>query len=129
MPTSKVSKHTAEPWVVRRVFVNNAPNEFHIQQAKILDQWGKGSLAVCCDPRHANRIVACVNACAGLADPSAVLDVVSWLGDAVNCLEQYRDYGESMREHGRGFQATGRIGHDIDSVISACHAAIAKVKP
>ena len=126
MKKSKVSKHTAEPWHAgdRSIWCNGKTARLTVANTTCA-----GSITLDEDRANAARIVACVNACAGIADPSAVLDLVSWLGDAVNCLEQYRDYGESMREHGRGFQATGRIGHDIDSVISACHAAIAKVKP
>jgi hypothetical protein len=45
-----------------RVFVNNAPIEFHIHRARLSDQWGKPSLAVCDTEETAEFIAKAVNA-------------------------------------------------------------------
>lgn len=56
----------------------------------------------------------------------AAPELLAWLDDALHCLEQYREYGEAMREYGRGFQATGKLGHTIDGVIGGIKATIAQ---
>lgn len=62
------------------------------------------------------------NACLIAAAP----DMLAELKQALACLKQYREYGEAMRSHGRGFQATDKVGRTIDSVIAGAEAAIAK---
>lgn len=41
------------------------------------------------------------------------------LAEAVDMLEQFRDYGEAMREHGRGFQPMGLTGHSVDTLLAS----------
>jgi len=52
-----MNKHTAMPWKVSSVFVNNAPNEIHITTGK----WGQPSIAVVASEANASYIVKAVN--------------------------------------------------------------------
>jgi hypothetical protein len=45
------------------------------------------------------------------------------LRSALNCLKQYREYGEAMRKIGRGFHANDN-GREIDSVLCGIENAI-----
>ena len=53
-------------------------------------------------------------------------EVMSWFEDAVQCLKEYRAYGESMRAIGRGFHPVGNLGHNIDDVLRACDEILSK---
>jgi hypothetical protein len=54
MTTKTEAKHTEEEWKVQSVFVNNAPNQWHVSTGK----WGAGSIAVCDTEDHARLIAA-----------------------------------------------------------------------
>lgn len=64
-------KHTSEPWMV-------VPDESTVyvtyidgHETEILDCWTAGRIDAGMAKANAARIVACVNACAGMADPAA----------------------------------------------------------
>jgi hypothetical protein len=68
------TKHTAEPWIVceklsgsenHQGFTIRSRGGWAIAVVNPLDQHGTGGKA------NADRIVACVNACRGMADPAA----------------------------------------------------------
>lgn len=48
-----------------------------------------------------------------------------WIADAADMLAEYQQYGEAMRKHGRGFEPTGKLGHDVTSVIAALRGLLA----
>jgi hypothetical protein len=50
-------------------------------------------VATCHNAGDARRIVACVNACEGIADPGAVPDLIAALAAAVQYLEKHRPKG------------------------------------
>jgi len=63
-------KHTAEPWIRKhgtRIYA--ADGEWFIAQTTISPSHPAGAQ----DEANATRIVACVNACKGLADPEAAI--------------------------------------------------------
>ncbi|MFA5382423.1 MAG: hypothetical protein WC356_04600 [Candidatus Micrarchaeia archaeon] len=63
-----MNKHTATPWKVSSVFVNNAPNETHITTGK----WGQPSIAVVDNEANAAYIVRCVNSHEALVEACKV---------------------------------------------------------
>lgn len=61
------AKHTPEPW---RVVTHTAKIEYDMPDGiEFVTDCGRGEGAAA----HAARIVACVNACAGIADPEAAI--------------------------------------------------------
>ena len=72
-------KHTKEPWEIRAGETRYHPVDIHGQGINnwITDIGGTG---------NAKRIVACVNACAGIKDPATavpmMLEALAWISDA-----------------------------------------------
>lgn len=42
-----------------------------------------------------------------------------WIRDAIEVLREYREYGEAMREIGRGCDPVGISGASVDDILSA----------
>ena len=57
---------------------------------------------------------------------AAAPDLLVELQAALDVLKEYREYGEAMREMGRGFSPTDIYGRSIDSTILGLETAIRK---
>ncbi|MCK9628980.1 MAG: hypothetical protein M0R37_10365 [Bacteroidales bacterium] len=100
------TKHTPEPWVNKGAGnIRSTATDQGI--ALVGTTWGDGAVSHNQNIVNAERIVACVNGCAGIADPSAVKAMYEALNDpcmmpaleawakgknanAVRCLENAR---------------------------------------
>lgn len=58
---------------------------------------------------------------------AAAPELVGWLAIAHEMLVEYRDYGEAMREHGRGFSPTASTGHEIGDAVGGIGALLAGI--
>lgn len=92
MKTKKETKdnavrHTSEPWIFAygSIYQGDNPDtvEEHVGRLAVMDR-DNPHTSPCERDENARRICACVNACAGLADPSAVFDVLEALEMIVN---------------------------------------------
>jgi hypothetical protein len=74
-------EHTPEPWVNKGAGnIRSTATDQGI--ALVGTTWGDGAVSHNQNIANAERIVACVNGCAGIADPSAVKDMHYALDDA-----------------------------------------------
>ena len=98
-------KHTPEPW--------------HVDGAAIIG--GGEILALACSTAaNAERIVACVNGCAGIADPSAVADDLLLLRTAL-----YMAAGDVYCEKGIRGESTEFF---VQAFLAEARAALAKAE-
>jgi hypothetical protein len=51
-------------------------------------------------------------------------EIMFLMDEALECLKEYHEYGESMRKIGRGFHPTGIFGRSIESIIKAMQKAV-----
>jgi hypothetical protein len=85
------AKHTAGPWVAEKLDEDSASNE----RPWIHGANGGAVVALSCGYKqeealvNAARIVACVNACEGIADPSVVPELVAALREVNAELSEY----------------------------------------
>lgn len=87
-------KHTPEPWVIddgiddpenmADELLRNAGEENEWIAIGIADEEGYAESVAYCHPNNAKRIVACVNALAGVKDPRKLLDVLEKVQDDLN---------------------------------------------
>lgn len=82
---TRETKHTAEPWFFGSVITAAD----HVGIAQIMDnpKWPNGEVEA-----NAQRIVACVNACEGIADPSVVPEMLEALRAVHNSLFLHSEY-------------------------------------
>jgi hypothetical protein len=110
-----------------------------ISGSDAVDYYGGHLIAESVTPSNARRIVACVNACAGMEDPAAEIARLQAENDELDeqctkrILEIYklraeRDELESALSTCIGWIATFSTGPNINSVLQEARAALAKVK-
>jgi hypothetical protein len=75
------TKHTPEPWLVNFNSMSVPTISAKYERIALVDTCGGYG------PANARRIVACVNACAGMADPEAEIDKIKAERDASHAAE------------------------------------------
>ena len=108
-----MSKHTPEPWNNKRIDI--AVHYFESINAEIAFT-GKSDESMA----NSSRIIACVNACAGMADPDAEIAELKRQRDEL--LAAMKTIANSEEFHGDSFIC------DFDSQQSVARASIAKAK-
>ena len=118
-----MSGHTPGPWAVS-AYLSSRPDQIRKNYVSAADGInGNWRLFVTEGPdaeANAARIVACVNACEGLADPSVVSELVT-------ALECVTDDLEAEIEDRRGSVLQRTLDRDLEAVHQA-RAAIAKAR-
>jgi len=130
------AKWTKGPWVAQPSFAH-----FWMVDA----QNGPGTVAHGCHEGDALRIVSCVNALEGVADPAAIPDVVKalrdaegWIAERIEAVDELSYHGEALvccSCGGRGTQAGFKSGvgnepiiHASDCLIGRARAALARLE-
>lgn len=82
------SKHTPEPWSVFSPMSGNYNSGICGNSGNVIVPWGEPELADgILNKEDANRIVACVNACAGLANDALDSGIIAEMTEIVGILE------------------------------------------
>lgn len=103
-----MAEHTKEPWSVHSgdIWQGEPDNPIVPLYREIRESWSWHQ-ATPEDEREANarRIVACVNACAGMADPAA--EIASLRRYLAFYKQSANDLAASLEEHARALAKTG----------------------
>jgi hypothetical protein len=123
-PRDQPLRHTPEPWAISSdgdVMVNTAPLRKIVVSGFSLSIAGRDDLAAA----NARRIVACVNACAGISTDeleSKSLSIV--LSDAIN---KRRELAEALLDCTNALADSVSHTHPYAKIVDQCRAALASI--